>query len=198
MRSHSGYVYSINICNENDYKTFWTHFYIIFSTPSNPPYYSHLSYYSGLESTPFVYNAASKLNWAVKTKKNSSCYQLTNETVNCEIANKTLQWLQNERSSHWRCSIKKVVLKNFAIFTGKHLCWSFFLINCIKKRFQYKYFPGSIVKLLRTLLWRASANDCFYRSEEGREGRLFYKNEKKSLTGILKSCCLKIEISILP
>ena len=25
VRSHSGYVYSINICNENDYKTFWTH-----------------------------------------------------------------------------------------------------------------------------------------------------------------------------
>ena len=26
------------------------------------------------------------------------------------------------RSSHSRCSIKKAVLKNFAIFTGKHLC----------------------------------------------------------------------------
>ena len=100
------------------------------------------------------------------------------------------------RKSHRKCSLKKGFLKNFAIFTGKHLCWSFFLTNCIKKRFQHKYFPGSIVKLLRILLWRASANDCFYRSEEGREGRLFYKNEKKSLTGILKSC-LKIEISIL-
>ena len=27
-----------------------------------------------------------------------------------------------------RCSVKKVVLKKFANFTGKHLCWSFFLI----------------------------------------------------------------------
>ena len=27
------------------------------------------------------------------------------------------------------CSIKKAVLKNFAIFTGKHLCWSLFLIK---------------------------------------------------------------------
>ena len=35
--SHSGYVYSINIYNENDYKTFWTHFYTIFSIPSNLP-----------------------------------------------------------------------------------------------------------------------------------------------------------------
>ena len=28
------------------------------------------------------------------------------------------------KSSHWRCSIKKAVYKNFAIFTGKQLCWS--------------------------------------------------------------------------
>ena len=35
------------------------------------------------------------------------------------------------RSSHQRCSIKKAVLKNFAIFTGKHLRWSFFLIKLV-------------------------------------------------------------------
>ena len=33
------------------------------------------------------------------------------------------------RSSHRRCSIKKVLLKIFAIFTKKHLCWSLFLIK---------------------------------------------------------------------
>ena len=33
------------------------------------------------------------------------------------------------KSSHRRCSIKDDVLKNFAIFTGKHLCWSLFLIK---------------------------------------------------------------------
>ena len=27
------------------------------------------------------------------------------------------------------CSVKKAVLKSFAIFTGKHLCWSHFLIK---------------------------------------------------------------------
>ena len=26
------------------------------------------------------------------------------------------------RSSHWRCSVRKAVLKNFAKFTRKHLC----------------------------------------------------------------------------
>ena len=30
------------------------------------------------------------------------------------------------RSSHWRCSVKKGVLRNFAKFTGKHLCQSLF------------------------------------------------------------------------
>ena len=30
------------------------------------------------------------------------------------------------RSSHWRCSVRKSVLKNFAKFTGKHLCQSHF------------------------------------------------------------------------
>ena len=35
----------------------------------------------------------------------------------------------NSRSSHQRCSIEKAVFKHFSIFTGKHLCWSFFLIE---------------------------------------------------------------------
>ena len=30
------------------------------------------------------------------------------------------------RSSHRRCSVRKVVLRNFAKFTGKHLCQSLF------------------------------------------------------------------------
>ena len=37
MRSLSGNVYSTNICNENDYKTFCTHFYTTFSIPSKSP-----------------------------------------------------------------------------------------------------------------------------------------------------------------
>ena len=32
----------------------------------------------------------------------------------------------NSRSSHHRCSMKKVLVKNLAKFTGKHLCRSFF------------------------------------------------------------------------
>ena len=61
------------------------------------------------------------------------------------------------RSSHQRCSLKKPVLKNFEMFTGKHLRWSLFLIksqakacNLIKKRVQRRGFPVNIVKSLRT------------------------------------------------
>ena len=38
----------------------------------------------------------------------------------------------------------KVVLKTFAIFTGKHLCWSLFW------RLQHRYFPVNTVNFLRT------------------------------------------------
>ena len=50
------------------------------------------------------------------------------------------------------------VLKDFAKFTGKHLCWSLFFnkvggLQCatlLKKRFQYSCFPVNFAKLLRT------------------------------------------------
>ena len=48
---------------------------------------------------------------------------------------------------------KKVVVKNFAIFTGKHLRWSHFLIkrlHFIKKRLQHRCFPVNIAKFSRT------------------------------------------------
>ena len=33
------------------------------------------------------------------------------------------------RRSYQMCSVKKAALKNVAIFTGKHLCWSLFLLE---------------------------------------------------------------------
>ena len=44
-------------------------------------------------------------------------------------------------------------LQNLAIFTGKHLCWRFFLINFIKKRLQYRSFPVNIAKCLSTAFY---------------------------------------------
>ena len=51
------------------------------------------------------------------------------------------------------CSVKKDVLKYFAIFTGKHLCWSLFLIKlqdfrpegslCWKRKFSFLSYQTS-------------------------------------------------------
>ena len=55
------------------------------------------------------------------------------------------------RSSHRGGSVKKGVLKNFANFTGKHLCWSLLqACNFIKKRLQHWCFPVKFAKFLRT------------------------------------------------
>ena len=35
----------------------------------------------------------------------------------------------NIRSSHWNSSLKNGDFRNFASFTGKHLCWSLFLTD---------------------------------------------------------------------
>ena len=71
---------------------------------------------------------------------------------------KVLEGMSNIKSSHPELFCKKLVLKNFAKFTGKHLRWSLFfkkfsalqpatLIK--KKRVQHKYFPMNFEKILR-------------------------------------------------
>ena len=60
---------------------------------------------------------------------------------------KSKLWKQFERkpqveinkSSHLRCSIKKAVLKNFAIFVEKHLFWS--LVILLKRDSSTGVFP---------------------------------------------------------
>ena len=73
--------------------------------------------------------------------------------INCLITT----FLKKYRSSHRKCSVRKGVLKNFANFTGKHLCWSHFLWSCrplacrfFKRRLQHKCFPVKFANLLRT------------------------------------------------
>ena len=67
------------------------------------------------------------------------------------------------RKTFKRCSdmfSKTGVLKNFAIFTGKNLCWSLFLIEfqdwrptfLFKKRLQRRCFSVNIAKFLRTVV----------------------------------------------
>ena len=44
-----------------------------------------------------------------------------------QFNSQSMGWPDKHRSSHWRCSVKKGVLKNFTNFIGKHL-WSLFLV----------------------------------------------------------------------
>ena len=67
---------------------------------------------------------------------------------------------QYYRSSHRRCSVNKTVLRNFAKFTGKHLCQSLFLLKLqtsvlrpatlLKKRLWHRCFLVNFAKFLRT------------------------------------------------
>ena len=52
---------------------------------------------------------------------------------------------RKNRCSHWRCSVRKAVLRNFAKFTGKHLCQSVFL------------------RKVTGLRHRTPPDDCFWR-----------------------------------
>ena len=59
----------------------------------------------------------------------------------CKIHNYPIHF----RSSHRKCSIKKGILKNFAKFTGKHLCQSLFFIfwRNFKNTFFTKHLRGT-------------------------------------------------------
>ena len=65
-----------------------------------------------------------------------------------------LQVLNVSRSSHWRCSIKKGVLRNFAKLRGKHLCQSLFFnkvagispATLLKQRLWQRCFPANFSK----------------------------------------------------
>ena len=54
----------------------------------------------------------------------------------------------NCRSSHWRCSVKIGVVKNFGKFTRKHLCQSLFFNKVAGLR--HRRFPVNSAKFLRT------------------------------------------------
>ena len=64
-----------------------------------------------------------------------------------------------DRSSHRRCSVRKDVLRNFAKFTGKHLCQGLFMsgpkaCNFIKKYTLAQVFSCEFFEFLRTPFWQ--------------------------------------------
>ena len=66
------------------------------------------------------------------------------------------------------------VLKYFAIFTGKPLCWNLVLIKMqalrpatlLKKRLQHRCFPVNIGIFLRTPILKNTSSGCFCSSYE--------------------------------
>ena len=71
------------------------------------------------------------------------------------------------RGSHWSCSVKVGVLKYFANFTGKHLCWSLFLtepsgLKLFKKVSPDRCFLLGFAKILRTPILKKICEHCFW------------------------------------
>ena len=78
--------------------------------------------------------------------------------------------LVNSRISHQRCSLRKGVLRNFAKFTGKHLCQSLFFKKVadrspavlFKKGLWHRCFLVNFAKILRTPLIQNTSGNCFW------------------------------------
>ena len=85
---------------------------------------------------------------------------------------------QPDRSSHQRCFVRKSVLRNFAKFTGKHLCQGLFFnkhlrpqpATLLKKRLWHSCFLVNFAKFLRTSFLQKTS------------GRLFLKRSPISIT----------------
>ena len=106
------------------------------------------------------------------------------------------------RGGHLRCSIKKIILKNFTRFTGKQMCWSLLfnkvsgqrLKTLLKKRLQHRCFLANFAKFLRTLFLQNTPGQLlltflFYRvSVNG----YLYKKFSRNLVKMLDWPCLKI------
>ena len=70
-----------------------------------------------------VTKRSSHRKWSIMLSKISqNSQENTRAGVSTYLFNsQSMGQLDKRRSSHWRCSVKKGVLKNLANFTGKHL-----------------------------------------------------------------------------
>ena len=68
----------------------------------------------------------------------------------------------SSRSSHQKCSLETVVLKNFTKFTGKHLCQSL----CFNKVAGFWCFTVNFAKFLRTPSFIEHSYGCFSSSSD--------------------------------
>ena len=68
------------------------------------------------------------------------------------------------KSNNQRWSVKRGALKNFANFTGNHLCWSLFIIRSpatfFKRDFDTDILRWNLQSSEEYLFWRAIVNLC--------------------------------------
>ena len=84
--------------------------------------------------------------------------KLLRKHFNSYFSDMLYPFLQISDAATRRCFIKKGVTKNFAKFTGKHLCQSLFFnkvagvrtATLLKKRLWFRCFPVNLAKFLRT------------------------------------------------
>ena len=109
------------------------------------------------------------------------------------LENKDTQY----RSIHRRCSVRKGVLRNFAKFTGKHLCQSLFLNKVadlrsaalLKKRLWHWCFSVIFPKFLRTPFLQSTSRKLLLESEHVcTEIYSFFSLLKNIKTSVQKSC----------
>ena len=75
------------------------------------------------------------------------------------------------RSSHMQMFFKTGIIRDFAIFIGKHLCWSLFLIKLqgslqlystsSKKRLEHRWFLWKLQTFYKQLLLWNTSGGCF-------------------------------------
>ena len=79
------------------------------------------------------------------------------------------QLFNKDRSSYWRCSVRKVVLRHFANFTEKHLCQSLSFnkvaglrpATLLKKRLWHSCFLWILRNFYKHLFYTTPLEDCF-------------------------------------
>ena len=76
------------------------------------------------------------------------------------------------RSSCSQIFLNIGVLKNLAIFTGKHLCWSLF----IEKRLQHRRFSVNIAKFLR-IAFLQNTSSCSFHKNFTQDFYLYERNQ---------------------
>ena len=81
--------------------------------PSRASREEHTAYGVGIRSKPRIYGVSNQ-TWLIIISN-----------IKCQLRDN----LFGKNKPSQQNTIQKAVLKNFAIFTGKHLCWSCFLIS---------------------------------------------------------------------